>query len=216
MGSVARDVGAVARELAAHGGSRVRAVAAAALRRRGARRARDAVPRQPRVVRHPGSDTKKGKSRERERESESERARARAREREQDSGTVQNLFKTAHARRWDRCPYCQKIWLWLEEKQVPYRVEKVTMFCYGEKETWYKRVVPSGMLPALKLDSRVAASFHGISIENSVGVFLEWSRLSVRGSSVRWSVSWRAFRRPCSSALELSIVPIGCSKRSQE
>ena len=51
-----------------------------------------------------------------------------------------------------RCPYCQKCWLWLEEKQVPYKVEKITMFCYGEKEAAYKRLVPNGMLPALSID----------------------------------------------------------------
>lgn len=61
------------------------------------------------------------------------------------------LFRDHHA--W--CPYCQKIWLWLEERRVPYRVRKVTMFCYGEKETWFKRLVPSGMLPALELDGRL-------------------------------------------------------------
>jgi len=61
------------------------------------------------------------------------------------------LYRDNHA--W--CPYCQKVWLWLEEKQIPYRVEKVTMFCYGEKESWYKRKVPSGMLPALELDGRL-------------------------------------------------------------
>lgn len=61
------------------------------------------------------------------------------------------LYRDNHA--W--CPYCQKVWLWLEEKQIPYRIEKVTMFCYGEKESWYKRKVPSGMLPALELDSRL-------------------------------------------------------------
>ncbi len=61
------------------------------------------------------------------------------------------LYRDNHA--W--CPYCQKIWLWLEEKQIPYRIEKVTMFCYGEKEAWYKRKVPSGMLPALELDGRM-------------------------------------------------------------
>jgi glutathione S-transferase len=61
------------------------------------------------------------------------------------------LYRDNHA--W--CPYCQKIWLWLEEKQIPYRIEKVTMFCYGEKEGWYKRKVPSGMLPAVELDGRM-------------------------------------------------------------
>ncbi|BFM39826.1 hypothetical protein OLK001_17520 [Synechocystis sp. LKSZ1] len=61
------------------------------------------------------------------------------------------LYRDNHA--W--CPYCQKVWLWLEEKQIPYRVKKVTMFCYGDKEAWYRRQVPSGMLPALELDGRL-------------------------------------------------------------
>jgi glutathione S-transferase len=61
------------------------------------------------------------------------------------------LYRDNHA--W--CPYCQKVWLWLEEKQIPYRIDKVTMFCYGKKESWYKRKVPSGMLPALELDGRM-------------------------------------------------------------
>ncbi len=61
------------------------------------------------------------------------------------------LYRDNHA--W--CPYCQKVWLWLEEKQIPYRIEKVTMFCYGQKERWYKDIVPSGMLPALSLDQQI-------------------------------------------------------------
>ncbi len=61
------------------------------------------------------------------------------------------LFRDHHA--W--CPYCQKIWLWLEEKRIPYRIRKVTMFCYGEKEAWFRQLVPSGMLPALELDGRL-------------------------------------------------------------
>ncbi|WP_017307080.1 glutathione S-transferase family protein [Spirulina subsalsa] len=68
-----------------------------------------------------------------------------------ESAVRVTLYRDNHA--W--CPYCQKVWLWLEEKQIPYRVEKVTMFCYGEKEAWYKRKVPSGMLPALELDGRL-------------------------------------------------------------
>jgi glutathione S-transferase len=70
------------------------------------------------------------------------------------------LYRDHHA--W--CPYCQKVWLWLEEKQIPYRIEKVTMFCYGEKETWYKRKVPSGMLPALELDGRIITESDDILI----------------------------------------------------
>jgi glutathione S-transferase len=70
------------------------------------------------------------------------------------------LYRDNHA--W--CPYCQKIWLWLEEKQIPYRIEKVTMFCYGEKESWYKRKVPSGMLPALELDGRLITESDNILI----------------------------------------------------
>lgn len=70
------------------------------------------------------------------------------------------LFRDNHA--W--CPYCQKVWLWLEEKQIPYRVEKVTMFCYGKKEDWYKRKVPSGMLPAIELDGRLVTESDDILI----------------------------------------------------
>ncbi len=69
----------------------------------------------------------------------------------QESDVRVTLYRDNHA--W--CPYCQKVWLWLEEKQIPYRIKKVTMFCYGEKERWYKRIVPSGMLPALELDGRI-------------------------------------------------------------
>jgi glutathione S-transferase len=68
-----------------------------------------------------------------------------------ESNVRVTLYRDHHA--W--CPYCQKVWFWLEEKQIPYRIEKVTMFCYGEKESWYKRKVPSGMLPAIDLDGRI-------------------------------------------------------------
>lgn len=78
------------------------------------------------------------------------------------------LFRDNHA--W--CPYCQKIWLWLEEKQIPYRIQKVTMFCYGKKESWYKRKVPSGMLPAVELDGRIITESDDIliALEREFGV----------------------------------------------
>jgi glutathione S-transferase len=61
------------------------------------------------------------------------------------------LYRDHHA--W--CPYCQKVWLWLEERRIPYRVRKVSMVCYGEKESWYRRLVPSGMLPAVEIDGQL-------------------------------------------------------------
>lgn len=87
----------------------------------------------------------------------------------QDESAVRvTLYRDHHA--W--CPYCQKVWLWLEEKQIPYRIEKVSMFCYGEKERWYKRIVPSGMLPALKLDDRLLTESNDIliALEDAFGV----------------------------------------------
>ncbi|ELS04113.1 glutathione S-transferase [Xenococcus sp. PCC 7305] len=81
------------------------------------------------------------------------------------------LYRDNHA--W--CPYCQKIWLWLEEKQIPYRIKKVTMFCYGKKEDWYKRKVRSGMLPAIELDGQIITESDDIlvALEQIFGV-LEW------------------------------------------
>ncbi|MEM9275821.1 MAG: glutathione S-transferase family protein [Cyanobacteria bacterium P01_F01_bin.143] len=70
------------------------------------------------------------------------------------------LYRDHHA--W--CPYCQKVWLWLEEKQIPYRIKKVTMFCYGKKESWYQKKVRSGMLPALELDGQIITESDDILI----------------------------------------------------
>ncbi|MFZ9282915.1 MAG: glutathione S-transferase family protein [Prochlorococcaceae cyanobacterium] len=82
------------------------------------------------------------------------------------------LYRDHHA--W--CPYCQKIWLWLEERQIPYRISKVTMFCYGNKEPWYTRRVPSGMLPALELDGRLITESDRImaALEQAFGPLGPW------------------------------------------
>ncbi|MGF1538267.1 MAG: glutathione S-transferase family protein [Elainellaceae cyanobacterium] len=84
------------------------------------------------------------------------------------------LYRDNHA--W--CPYCQKVWLWLEEKQIPYRIEKVTMFCYGQKERWYTQKVPSGMLPALALDGQVITESDDIlmALEKAFGPLVHGMR----------------------------------------
>ncbi len=68
-----------------------------------------------------------------------------------ESDAIVTLYRDNHA--W--CPYCQKVWIWLELKKIPYRIKKVTMRCYGEKERWYLKKVPSGMLPALEIKNHV-------------------------------------------------------------
>ncbi len=85
-----------------------------------------------------------------------------------ESDVQVTLYRDNHA--W--CPYCQKVWLWLEEKQIPYRVEKVTMFCYGEKESWYKRKVRSGMLPAILLQRHSTNELEGDIITESDDILI--------------------------------------------
>ena len=67
------------------------------------------------------------------------------------SEAIVTLYRDNHA--W--CPYCQKVWLWLELKKIPYRIKKVTMRCYGDKERWYLKKVPTGMLPAIEIENHI-------------------------------------------------------------
>eukprot|EP00747_Dinoflagellata_sp_TGD_P220291 gnl/TRDRNA2_/TRDRNA2_92287_c0_seq1.p1 gnl/TRDRNA2_/TRDRNA2_92287_c0~~gnl/TRDRNA2_/TRDRNA2_92287_c0_seq1.p1 ORF type:complete len:735 (+),score=106.32 gnl/TRDRNA2_/TRDRNA2_92287_c0_seq1:319-2205(+) len=53
------------------------------------------------------------------------------------------------------CPYCQKTWMLLEEKQIPFRVEKINMRSYGAKPQEFLNKVPSGLLPAIQLDGQL-------------------------------------------------------------
>eukprot|EP00434_Breviolum_minutum_P005403 symbB.v1.2.004763.t1/scaffold274.1/size244435/4 len=53
------------------------------------------------------------------------------------------------------CPYCQKVWLLLEEKQVDYETEKVPMRSYGDKPQEFLNLVPRGLLPAMEIDGKV-------------------------------------------------------------
>eukprot|EP00435_Cladocopium_sp_Y103_P057523 s98_g19.t2 len=53
------------------------------------------------------------------------------------------------------CPYCQKVWLLLEEKQVDYETEKVPMRSYGDKPQEFLNLVPRGLLPAMELDGKM-------------------------------------------------------------
>ena len=77
------------------------------------------------------------------------------------------LYRDRHS--W--CPYCQKIWLWLEYKRIPYRVKKINMFCYGQKETWFLDKVRSGKLPAIEFKGQIVTESDEIIafLENEFG-----------------------------------------------
>ena len=51
------------------------------------------------------------------------------------------------------CPYCQKLMYLIEEKQVPMNIELVPMRSYGDKPESYLKLVPSGLLPALMVET---------------------------------------------------------------
>ena len=84
-----------------------------------------------------------------------------------ENDVMVTLYRDRHS--W--CPYCQKIWLWLEYKRIPYRVKKINMFCYGQKETWFLDKVRSGKLPAIEFKGQIVTESDNIIafLENEFG-----------------------------------------------
>ena len=84
-----------------------------------------------------------------------------------ENDVMVTLYRDRHS--W--CPYCQKIWLWLEYKRIPYRVKKINMFCYGQKETWFLDKVRSGKLPAIEFKGQIVTESDDIVafLENEFG-----------------------------------------------
>ena len=84
-----------------------------------------------------------------------------------ENDVIVTLYRDRHS--W--CPYCQKIWLWLEFKRIPYRVKKINMFCYGQKESWFLDKVRSGKLPAIEFKGQVITESDDIIafLENKFG-----------------------------------------------
>lgn len=65
-------------------------------------------------------------------------------------GTVPEVILYRDNHFW--CSYCEKVQLFLEAKRIPYRMKFVSMYCYGQKEIWFKKIVPSGIVPAVVLE----------------------------------------------------------------
>ena len=63
------------------------------------------------------------------------------------------------------CPYCEKVWLQLEEKKIPYKVEKVPLRCYGTKPRSFMEINPSGGLPVATIRGRTMKESNDIMME---------------------------------------------------
>mmetsp|Transcript_28528 Transcript_28528/g.37323 ORF Transcript_28528/g.37323 Transcript_28528/m.37323 type:complete len:522 (-) Transcript_28528:303-1868(-) len=75
-------------------------------------------------------------------------------------GTVPRVTLYRDMAAW--CPYCQKVWLQLEEKRIPYMVKKVPLRCYGDKPQWFRQLNPSGMLPVAEIDGKLITESNDI------------------------------------------------------
>jgi glutathione S-transferase len=79
------------------------------------------------------------------------------------------------------CPYCQKVWILLEEKMIPYKLSKVNMRSYGDKPAAFLEKVPNGLLPAIEIDGKLQTESVEImlnleSLFSSDGQKLMWPR----------------------------------------
>ncbi len=128
-----------------------------------------------------------------------------------ESAIKVTLYRDHHA--W--CPYCQKVWLWLEFKRIPYNVSKATMRCYGKKEDWYLQKVPSGIFPAIEIDQTIITESDQIlfSLEQLYGPLGESFQSSK--TLILRNLERKLFRAWCMWLCNPSFHPIE-EKRRQE
>ena len=50
------------------------------------------------------------------------------------------------------CPFCERIWFALEELKIPFEVEFIDL---GNKPKWYLEMIPTGLVPAVKIGDEI-------------------------------------------------------------
>jgi len=64
------------------------------------------------------------------------------------------------------CPFCETMWLYLEEKRIPYIAVKVNKEPYGSKDEWFYRMGGRGV-PAVQIDNRLISGANLMAVEQA-------------------------------------------------
>ncbi|CAM9551613.1 unnamed protein product [Chrysoparadoxa australica] len=92
------------------------------------------------------------------------------------------------------CPYCMKVVMMLELKEIPYKVEKINMRSYGEKPAWYLKKVPSGLLPALEFRGQLITESLVI-MQTLDGAFAGARKMLPESSTPEWDFASRMMQQ---------------------
>ncbi|GMH40786.1 hypothetical protein BSKO_08690 [Bryopsis sp. KO-2023] len=63
------------------------------------------------------------------------------------------------------CAFCQKVWMQLELKQIPYEVEFIPLGTQGGKPEWYAKKFPNNTVPNMELDGEVVLESNPIMMK---------------------------------------------------
>ncbi|MGM3307140.1 glutathione S-transferase family protein [Anabaena sp. WFMT] len=60
------------------------------------------------------------------------------------------------------CPFCERVWFALEEKQIPFETEFINL---SNKPKWYTDLVPTTLVPAAKIEGKLVYESKDILLE---------------------------------------------------
>lgn len=60
------------------------------------------------------------------------------------------------------CPFCERVWLALEEKNIPYDTVLINL---QDKPEWFKKMVPTQLVPAVKINGELVYESYDIMLE---------------------------------------------------
>jgi glutathione S-transferase len=60
------------------------------------------------------------------------------------------------------CPFCERVWFALEEKQIPFETEFIDL---SNKPKWYTDLVPTTLVPAVKIEGKLVYESKDILLE---------------------------------------------------